>query len=460
MDLLGCALGMWVERVVRISRRASQRGPRVWLVRALYALVVVLALVLFQRGASVHAQKVNTGGKDQSAYLHLATHIHRAREVKLDGARPPAYPTLLALIRKPRQSEEQQFKEAKSHTIVWTLAAWLAFLLVLRRYLKPFTALAAWLALGFTVWMFYAPYVKAEALFYFFATTSFLLMLDVLWRPTLARAGATGLVTGIGYLFKASLSPALALFAGVQTAAALVALVQARRAPKNLRRPLLRALTVPVTIAAFLLTVSPYLVANKAKFGHYFYNVNSDFYIWYDSWGESGRGTRGHGDRKGWPEMRPSEIPSASRYFAQHGVAHALRRVERGAAGLAQGAATQYGFLPIVIVAWVSAAIALATNRALRRWVVRRWPLALFCAAYFLGYFISCTWFYAIHPGLRFLVALVPPAVIVAAWLSDRGKRRGWLPALAVFPVLVLGGLVLEAPLITHYARHLGMAGW
>jgi len=236
--------------------------------------------------------------------------------------------------------------------------------------------------------------------------------------------------------------------------------VQARRAGRKLGRPLLRALTVPVTIAAFLVTVSPYLFANKAKFGHYFYNVNSDFYIWYDSWGESGRGTRGHGDRRGWPNLPDSKLPSASRYFAKYGVAHALRRVERGAVGLVRGATEQYGFLPIVVVAWVSAGVALGTNRNLRRWVVRRWPLAFFCAGYFAGYFLSCTWFYAIHPGLRFLVALVPPAVILAAWLADRGKNLGRLPALAVFPLLVGGTLVLEAPLIAHYVRHLSMAGW
>lgn len=432
-----------------------------WLVWFVYGLGVALGLVLFYEGAALHARTVNASGtKDQQPYLLLGKRMRQSGALSLDGARPPAYPALLALVRQPRGSKEEHFEHAKSHTLVWTLAVWLAFLFVLRRYLKPFTALAAWLALGFTVWMFYAPYVKAEALFYFFATGSFLLMLEVLWRPTWARALATGVVTGVGYLFKASLSPALLLFAAVQGGAALAELVRARRAGRSLRRPLLRALTVPLTVGAFLVTVSPYLVANRAKFGHYFYNVNSDFYIWYDSWGESGRGTRGHGDREGWPNMRDSELPSAAKYFEQRGVAHALRRVERGARGLAEGAATQYGFLPVLVVAWVGAAVALGTNRNLRRLVVRRWPLALFCAAYFAGYFLSCTWFYAIHPGLRFLVALVPPAVILAGWLADRGKTRGWLPALAVFPVLVVGALVIEAPLIAHYARHLSMAGW
>jgi hypothetical protein len=404
---------------------------------------------------------VNAGGtKDQQPYLLLGKRINATRAMSLDGARPPAYPALLASIRLERGSKEQQFEHAKRHTIVWTLAAWLAFLWVLRRYLKPFTALAAWLALGFTVWMFYAPYVKAEALFFFFATASFLLMLDVLWRPALPRAALAGFVTGVGYLFKASLSPALALFAAVQSLAALVDALRARRTGRSLRRPLLRALSVPVLLATFVVSVSPYLVANKVKFGHYFYNVNSDFYIWYDSWAESGRGTRGHGDREGWPRLPDSRIPSASRYFEQHGALHALRRVERGAAGLARGALEQYGFLPIVLTAWVSAAVAFGTNRRLGRWLLRRWPLALFSAGYFGGYFLSCTWFYAIHPGLRFLVALVPPAVILGAWLADRARARGRLPARAVFPLLVGGALLIEAPVLLHYARHLQMAGW
>jgi len=434
---------------------------RGWFERLGYLVVVVSAIVIFERGATTHAEHVNgRGGKDQGAYLLLGRRVARTHAMSLDGARPPLYPILLAIIHDPSASNDADFENARRATTWWTLAAWVAFLFVLRRRLRPYTALVTWLALGFTLWMFYAPYVKAEALFYFFATGSFVLMVGLLWRPRMRDACLAGLITAVAYLFKASLGPALLLFSAVQTTSALVDAVRARRAGRGLRWSLRRALTVPILLGTFFAATSPYLLANKAKYGHFFYNVNSDFYVWYDSWGESGRGTRGHGDREGWPRLPPERIPSAQKYFAKHGVGHALARVDRGARGLAEGMLQTYGFFPIVIAAVSSVLVIFGTHRALRRWLLRHWPIALFCSGYFVGYFLLCTWFYAIHPGLRFVSALVPPALFACAWLTDRGKAIGRLPAVVVFPVLVGGTLLAEAPTLFRWVYTLGMAGW
>lgn len=451
MSCAGTGSGAWT-RVRPVRGRLARIG---------YVVVVVSAAVLFERGASTHAEHMNRhGGKDQGPYLLLGRRVARTHAMSLDGARPPLYPALLAIIHEPSASKDAEFEKARRATIWWTLAAWIAFLFVLRRRLRPYTALVTWLASGFTVWMFYAPYVKAEALFYFFATGSFMLMLDLLWRPRLRNAVFAGLITAIAYLFKASLGPALLLFSAVQTLSTLIDAVRARRGGRGMRRSFRRALTVPVLLGVFVAATSPYLIASKAKYGHYFYNVNSDFYVWYDSWGESGRGTRGHGDRQGWPNLPPEQIPSAQKYFAKHGVGHALARVGRGARGLTAGMLRTYGFLPLVVAALASVLITLGTRRTLGRWLLRRWPITLFAAGYFAGYFLLCTWFYAIHPGLRFVSALVPPALFACGWLADRGKAIGRVPAWIAFPVLVGGTLLAEAPTLFQWVYTLGMAGW
>ena len=68
----------------------------------------------------------------------------------------------------------------------------------------------------------------------------------------------------------------------------------------------------------FIVVITPQIVANKRTFGRYFYNVNTTFYIWYDSWEDVKLGTRAHGDREGWPKMAPDQIPSAGKYWREH----------------------------------------------------------------------------------------------------------------------------------------------
>lgn len=77
----------------------------------------------------------------------------------------------------------------------------------------------------------------------------------------------------------------------------------------------------------FFILVSPYLFENYQNFNkHIFYNVNSEFYIWADSWEEIVEGVRANNDRIGWPTMEESELPSFSKYLSEHNLQDVFNR--------------------------------------------------------------------------------------------------------------------------------------
>lgn len=423
-----------------------------------YWVAVLLGVMAFWWGASVHAAAVNRStGKDQGAYVALADRMARKHALEVDGARPPLYPALLTLARQAGEDRETFFRRARTFTVVLATLAWLAFLFVLRRRLRPATALAVWLALGFSLWLFYAPYVKAESLFFPCATASFLFVLEQIERPGYRSAVVGGLVSGVAQLLKVSLAPALWLFVAVQ--GLCVARRLALRRTVRDRRARRRAGATALFFVAFFVVLAPYLFANQRVFGRPFYNVNSDFYIWNDSWADTGRHTRGHGDRTGFPKLSPGKLPSAEHYFRNHDAGDVLARLERGAVGLGRQAAAGPGFLPITSFALVLGLALLARRRPLRRTLRSHWPLALYTCGYFAGYLLLDCWFYAINPGLRFVAALFGPALFVAGCAADRAVRPNARSAW-VFPGLLVGSLLLASPAIASFVRTWRAAGW
>lgn len=211
-----------------------------------------------------------------------------------------------------------------------------------------------------------------------------------------------------------------------------------------------------VLAGVFLLVLSPYLVESKARYGSYFYNVNSTYYIWYDSWEEAKAGTAAHGDREGLPGLPAKDLPSAGRYFATHDLGEMVERVRRGMqanyANLVHYRVAEY-FLVFVIALVVIAA-------ANGRWLLARLaaadmlPAALFVPGYFAGYGLLYAFYAPIASGPRFVLSLVLPGLYVAALVTSRpllerlpftalpasldGRR-----AARVVSALVLGALVV-----------------
>lgn len=82
-----------------------------------------------------------------------------------------------------------------------------------------------------------------------------------------------------------------------------------------------------IVFFTFFILVSPYLYENYTNFNnHIFYNVNSEFYFWADSWEEIVDGVRANNDRVGWPTMDDSELPSFEKYVSEHSFSDVYNR--------------------------------------------------------------------------------------------------------------------------------------
>ena len=96
--------------------------------------------------------------------------------------------------------------------------------------------------------------------------------------------------------------------------------------------------------------IFPYLRVSQHITGHSFYNVNSTFYVWYDSWEEAEAGTKAHGDRVGWPDMPSAEIPSLAKYVHEHTPEKMVRRLIDGGRDVMTNVMQSYGYLDYLLV--------------------------------------------------------------------------------------------------------------
>lgn len=279
---------------------------------------------LYWYGAVQQLTLVNTDmtATDQSAYMEYARDMAESNYRVVGGRnRMPVYPFVQSLFYRPGMSDDAFFAVGKYVNLVLSLLLLVGLAVIFARYLPWLETLTLLLITAFTLFIFKAGFFQTELLFYFINFCLFLLMLRLLQRNSWQLAILTGVVAGIAHLTKASILPGVALFLGFAGLKWGWAALQNRRSvgiaglPKVLPSHLLPVALVGV---CFLITVYPYISTSKRVFGHYFYNVNSTFYMWYDSWEEAKQGTRAHGDRVGWPDMPPEAIPSLSKYLREH----------------------------------------------------------------------------------------------------------------------------------------------
>jgi len=376
-------------------------------------LVTVLAALLFIWGAERQASRVNTDvqATDQKAYLNYSRNL---AETDFDYVgrrnRMPAYPALMSLLYEDGMSREQFFAVGKQAGIVLGLIVLAGTFLIFRSSGHQADAVTGTLVAMYTVFAFRSPYFQAEVLYYGLSFGLFWLLLSLIQRPRATTAVLAGCVGGVAFLTKASVLPAVVL---------AVACLMWRMIAGFKRRMsfALNARSAGVLAATFLLVVSPYILTSKERFGTYFYNVNSTFYMWYDSWEEVETGTRAHGDRIGWPDMPDEEIPSFGKYFRDHSPVDAGWRLVSGlavVAGVSLFEGYGYGLFMLLYAAVV--AMFFVQNRGsppVRRLWDRNRFRTLFIVAYFCGYWALYAWYVPIAYGNRFNLALFLPAMFL-----------------------------------------------
>lgn len=421
----------------------------------------------------LHARVVNTDfhRSNQGAYMNASAEMSESGYTVIgDRNRMPLYPLLQSPFHSPGMDPARFFAIGKRNNIVLSVILLAVLMALFGARLETHARVNLFLVTAFDVYLFKAGYFQCELLFYTLAFAAFLLMGRMLEAPAWGWGVLAGVTLGLTHLTKASAPVGLALFLACGLAG--VALAWARGngdakagATMGRARPTGRALIAGMAIVtgAFLVTVYPYISTSKRVFGSWFYNVNSTYYMWYDSWDEAVAGTRAYGDRVGPVTLPADQIPGPARYFREHTIGQAAARVLRGSVRVIRGGARSYGYFKHLALcgiaglwlAWRFAPDSLAP--------LRRRPLA---AAFFVSYiaihFALFAWYTPVASGNRFSLSIFLPFMFGLLWyVQEAGRPRirlgPWNPTAAgalnvAMSALVAVDIVLA---LTHRIVHM-----
>lgn len=284
-------------------------------------------------------------------------------------------------------------------------------------------------------------------------------------NPSWQLAIATGVVMGITYLTKASILPGLALFTLFFLSELLYSLYSnlKNKIDKNTYFKKIfipRLLSLVLIISCFLVTVYPYISTSKRIFGQYFYNVNSTFYIWYDSWEEAEQGTKAYGDGERWPNMPSESIPTLQKYVRDHTPLQIADRFWNGLGKVIDVVTDSYGYFKYVAIYLAIALMAtFFTFRTTMKIAKKHIFLVLFGLTYFISYLLLYAWYTPIASGQRFVLGQFLPFVssllIVINVQSSRYPSinigRHHFKWLHLLNPAILGIILFELyPILTH----------
>ena len=419
------------------------------------ALVVLLILAsgLFLERAAENGRLVNTrvSRTDQGAYINYAIKLKESNYTEVGNRnRMPTYPLFISLFLEPKDTQHTFFARGKVINIALSFAGLILVGTIFFSCLPSHHALNLLLLAAFTVFLFKAPHVQAEILYYLLTFAAFVLCWRLFRKPSWWLAGLGGALIGVTHLTKASVLPGLFCFVVFYSLDTL----WKNRPP--LRARLKRWAMPAVMVVLFVAVIFPYIRKSKEIYGHYFYNVNSTFYFWCDSWEDAVSRTKKAGDRQGWPDLKPEETPSASNYLRTHTPGQIVERIGKGLSRVNNSMRKSYGYYGFLCVYTMFAGGLIYWRRRLAwRLIVRRPMPVLAVLAYFSGYFLLVAWYSQIIDGNRFILGLFLPWIFTLAMVSTTLARRlkipfkGMsIPLLGAFNTLISLWLLVEVIVI------------
>lgn len=403
---------LWARLRIDIQRKfklAAQIGV---------VFIFVLLSLLYYDASTQHSKTLNyaTNFTDQAEYLLFAKNA-RLLNFKYTGDhnRMPGYPFLQALFYRSGMSDSVFFEQGKQINILLSLILLVFMFLIFLIYISKYESWLLILIIAFSLYIFKAPYFQAEILYYFLAFIAFLLMLKMLIRPNIWLAITTGIIIGLAHLTKASILPGLIIFAIVFATKETVSFIQGKRLDKldirRFQKTLISFSYLLVVFIFFVTTIFPYIQAMKIRFGHYFYNVNLTFYIWYDDLSQAYEAEAEHHFTEKWPSHLPEdEIPGPRKYFREHSLAQIADRFWLGMGEQLNNIKSQFSvtnyhlsFLVILILVFIA-----DMKNGLD--ISRRYPYVIgFPILYFLGNIMAFAWYSPVAPERRFIYGLYIP---------------------------------------------------
>jgi len=398
-----------------LTESASQ-----FLSRRTVTLIVLAILTIY--GLEAHARirekpSPATLG-DQDAYLAYARDLYESNYTATEERnRMPVYPFLLSLIYRPGMTEDEFLVRAQSFTVNLSIVLLLLLFFIFRKFFPALHAIALLAASAFGVFVYRAENAQVELLFYFVSFCAFVLLLQLFVRPQWWLALLAGATTGLAHLTKASVLPALGIWAVVFAAQILW----------NFRvQPWRRLGMLALVLGAFLIVVFPYIRTSKRIYGSYFYNVASTFVIWCDSWPEAYAFLGAYGHEGQWRALPPDQLPSFRKYWREHSGRQIVGRIRHGARNLTVKNLRVIAYYKFVLAFLLTAAVLCGWQRRKARDAFARNPFAvLFCLLFFAAYFLLYAWYDAIIRDARFILSLFLPFIFVASMVVvTLGRQR------------------------------------
>jgi hypothetical protein len=406
-----------MEKILGLARENMFRVSTMLLIG-----VCVLFAVLYGYGGLVRMEKVNTDmyQEDQSANMWYAKELYDRNLLYAgDGCRSPLYPFIQSLFHGRQMDWESFLVQGKSVHLVLSFIILAVIFFIFRLYLSLDQAVALIGITAFTVFLFRSSYVNPAQLYYLLSFATFVLMCKMFISPNLIVGALCGICAGLAYLTKFSMAPAIGIFAGVFSVQELYLYLAPSRWAVDVstfRARMRRLASLGLVLLLFILVITPQIVANKRTFGRCFYNVNTYFYMWYDSWEDAELGTKAYGDREGWPKMAPEDIPSAAKYWREHTADEISWRWIMGILKYFVLAVTSYGWFKYVLLLGALAVAGIAMNVPASLTKAREHIfLLLFVICYFTVYMAGFIWFAAICAAPRYILELFLPYVFSCA---------------------------------------------
>jgi hypothetical protein len=391
------------------------------------AIVVLFILLIYGFEAHARRRALSTPPSmgDQGAYLGYARHQYESNYTVIeDRNRMPIFPFLLSRIYEPGLSEAQFLTRAQAFNVNLSILLLFLLFLIFRRFFPPWHAIALLSGTAFCVFMYRAINAQAEALFYFVSFCAFVLLLRMLITPRWWLAALGGATMGLAHLTKASVLPAVVIWIVVS----LAQIIWIFRKQGHFRSAdaWRRAGMLLVVIVTFVAVIFPYIQTSKRIYGSYFYNVNSTFVFWCDTWPQAWEFLSEHGDKDQWRSLPPEQIPSFSKYWREHSIGQMAWRLIRGSWNQVTQNAMAIGYYKLAMAFLVAGAVLSRRHQArTRQLLVENRFAASFCILFFCGYFVLYAWYQTLVADTRFILALFLPSAFAASlFLMRLGKDR------------------------------------
>ena len=247
--------------------------------KVLLALGIGLFFLSLYLNVAQQQSKVNSDltRNDQSAYMNFAREAYETH-LQYTGSRNrmPLYPFIQALFYSPEMDDEAFFEQGKQLNIALSLVCLLALGITFFAKFSKIYAFYAMLVIAFLVFAIKSPYFQTEILFYTLFGFAFILSLDTLISPKWYKSIGVGLLFALAHFSKASALPGLFIFISSYGILFLFKLFSGSLSREQVRQILYYALA---PLAVFMILLFPYFQESKEKYGSYFYNVNTTFYM-------------------------------------------------------------------------------------------------------------------------------------------------------------------------------------